>query len=166
MYVLFAISYSSNFILSFVAVCLIFVGWCDSAIRYMTLYGTICTWLYNVVLYTCRRVLGDGHGGHVHPPRIFNLGNCNCNVCKYALKFKKGCKQIIPSAPVHPPSWGAEHAPVHVHGIHGRVLYESRIPLSLLHTGIHVKCIQFSVEIVLVFSLAFVFFSARPHTFC
>ena len=42
-----------------------------------------------------RRVLGDGHGGHVHPPKIFNLGNCNnCNVCKYALKFKKGCKQI------------------------------------------------------------------------
>ena len=34
------------------------------------------------------------------------------------LKFKKGCKQIaencrggLPSAPVHPPSWGAEHAP-------------------------------------------------------
>ena len=51
-----------------------------------------------------------GTGGHVHPPNIFNLGNCNCNVCKYALKFKKGCKQIaeicrgggLPSAPVHP----------------------------------------------------------------
>ena len=56
----------------------------------------------------------------MHPPNIFNLGNCNCNVCKYALKFKKGCKQIAencrgggaPSAPVHPPSWGAEHAPL------------------------------------------------------
>ena len=53
------------------------------------------------------------------PPKNLNLGNCNCNVCKYALKFKKGCKQIaenwggggLPSAPVHPPSWGAEHAP-------------------------------------------------------
>ena len=41
-----------------------------------------------------RRVLGDGHGGHVHPPKIFNLIQGNCNVCKYALKFKKGCKQI------------------------------------------------------------------------
>ena len=49
----------------------------------------------SVLLPVClRRVLGDGHGGHVHPPKIFNLGNCNCNVCKYALKFKKGCKQI------------------------------------------------------------------------
>ena len=82
-----------------------------------------------------RRVLGDGHGGHVHPPKIFNLGKCNCNVCKYALNtaaFKKGCKQIaencrggLPSAPVHPPSWGAEHAPVGALQAHCR-----HLPLS------------------------------------
>ena len=88
----------------------------------MYVYVCVCECVCVVIVMRfatgVRRVLGDGHGGHVHPPNIFNLGNCNCNVCKYALKFKKGCKQIaencrggLPSAPVHPPSWGAEHAP-------------------------------------------------------
>ena len=84
----------------------------ELALRYK--YG-----FYSSMQNSNRRVLGDGHGGHVHPPKISNLGNCNCNVCKYALKFKKGlqtnCRKLpggLPSAPVHPPSWGAEHAPV------------------------------------------------------
>ena len=70
---------------------------------------------------TNERMLGDGYGGHVHLPKIFNLGNCNCNVCKYALKFKKGCKQIAENcrggSPRLPctPLGGGPSTPLHEH---------------------------------------------------